>query len=108
MPVAMTVAQNQKKIFRKRLRKIGVLCMRSRREQTAAAAHLLDSLAVVRDAQLSAQVADVDIDDAIERPEFPAQHRLRELLTRENAAGLAHECCEQGEFRARQVERCVF
>ena len=46
MPVAMTVAQNQKKILRKRLRMISVLCIRSRCEQITAAANRFDPLAL--------------------------------------------------------------
>jgi hypothetical protein len=60
---------------------IGILCIRAWCEQISAAANSLDPLAVLRNAKLSAQIADMNIDDAIERPELPSQNRLRELLT---------------------------
>src|SRR5581483_3007688 len=84
-----------------------VLHIGSRYKEISSAANSLDPLAVLRSSKLPAQVADMNIDDPIERSEFPAQNRLGQLLAGKNAARLTHEDFKQGKFNAGQMQRHV-
>lgn len=111
MPVAMTVAQNQRKILRKRLRMVSFIsprtCLRPRHEEVAAASHGLDSFAALRWPQLSAHVADVDVDDSIEGPQLPPKDALGELFACEDPSGGTQEGLQQRELHAGQIQQCV-
>jgi hypothetical protein len=111
MPVAMTVAQNHRKILRKRLRMVSFLspriCLRPRHEEVAATSHRLDSFATLRWPQLPSHVADVDVDNSIEGPELPAENAFGELLAGEDSSSGAQESLQQRELHACQIQQCV-
>src|ERR1700730_19442620 len=111
MPVAMTVAQNQRKILRKRLRTISFLspriCLGPRHEEVTSAADRLDAFAALRWPQLPAHIADVDVDDSIEGTELPAEDALGKLLACEDPSGGAEQGLQQRELHASQIQRRV-
>lgn len=57
--------------------------------------------------KLLANIADVDVDDTIERAEFAAQNGLGQLFPGDNVASLAEKQFEQSEFNAGQIERIL-
>src|SRR5690348_3947382 len=90
IPVTIAVAQNQRKIFRNKLRMLSLLPrFGSRHELVTGAAHSLDSFSRRRLSQFLAQVADVDVDHAIERSDdLASQNGLSQLLARDYVPSL--------------------
>ena len=81
--------------------------LRSRYEKIAAASNRLDSRTTFGGTQLLANVAYVDIDDPVERPELPAQHSIRKVLAREDLSSVAQKSLKQRKFYAGQIQRHV-
>jgi hypothetical protein len=83
------------------------ICLRPRHEEVATASHRLDSFAALRGPQLPAHIADVDVDDSIERTKLPAENAFGELLACEDPSGSAQEGLQQRELHAGQIQQCV-
>ena len=54
--------------------------------------------------ELFADVADVDINDAVEWAKLAAENRLGELFTRDDLTGLPQKQFQQREFNTGQIE----
>src|SRR5262249_6632347 len=100
-------SQNHRKILAKRLRKGGLVSFPpiGKEIEVAGSAHGLDSfLAGGKGTQLAAQVADVDVDAAVEGAEIAAQDFAAKLLALQDLAGRAEKDAEQIELNGSQVD----
>src|SRR5215204_4407479 len=118
--VAMTTtiaSQNQRKTFRKRLRKSGLptrtpsssnppAVRRGARVDVADAADGLDSLGVAGAvAELLAQVADVHVDAPVEDRKLAPEHRAHQVFAPDDEPGRVQELDENLVLDVRQLHR---
>ena len=78
-----------------------------RAERVAHAAHRPEPVRPPELAELAAKVMDIQVDDVRVDVRLRAPHRIEDLLSREDLAGMADEEAEQCELARRQVDRPV-